>query len=82
MCRADTIRMDLWKEMRDSGCFGVKLGFESGNQLVVDTIVNKRDERSGLHDAIKHHAGGRFCMTCASHHDVVNGFSMAVVHHE
>ena len=31
---------------------------------------------------IEHHAGGRFCMTCASHHDVVNGFSMAVVHHE
>ena len=42
MCRADTIRMDLWKEMKESGCFGVKIGFESGNQAVVDTIVNKR----------------------------------------
>jgi radical SAM superfamily enzyme YgiQ (UPF0313 family) len=42
MCRADTIRMDLWREMKDSGCFGVKIGFESGNQEVVDTIVNKR----------------------------------------
>jgi radical SAM superfamily enzyme YgiQ (UPF0313 family) len=42
MCRADTIRMDLWQEMKDSGCFGVKIGFESGNQEVVDTIVNKR----------------------------------------
>jgi radical SAM superfamily enzyme YgiQ (UPF0313 family) len=42
MCRADTCRMDLWQEMKDSGCYGVKLGFESGNQHVVDNIVNKR----------------------------------------
>ena len=41
MCRADTISLDLWKVMKDSGCFGVKLGFESGNQYVVDNIVNK-----------------------------------------
>ena len=42
MCRADTIRLDLWAEMKASGCYGVKIGFESGNQHVVDTIVNKR----------------------------------------
>jgi len=42
MCRADTIRPELWQEMRDSGCFGVKIGFESGNQYVIDSIVNKR----------------------------------------
>ncbi len=42
MCRADTISMDTWREMRDSGCFGVKLGFESGNQWVIDHIVNKQ----------------------------------------
>jgi radical SAM superfamily enzyme YgiQ (UPF0313 family) len=41
MCRADTIKIGLWKEMRESGCFGVKLGFESGSQFVVDKIVNK-----------------------------------------
>ena len=41
MCRADTIRMETWQLMRDAGCFGVKLGFESGNQWVVDNIVNK-----------------------------------------
>lgn len=41
MCRADTIKMDTWRVMRESGCFGVKLGFESGNQWVVDNIVNK-----------------------------------------
>ena len=42
MCRADTSRMELWREMKESGCFGVKIGFESGNQTVVDKIVNKR----------------------------------------
>ena len=41
MCRADTIRMETWTEMKKSGCYGVKLGFESGNQYVVDKIVNK-----------------------------------------
>ena len=41
MCRADTTKMETWRLMRESGCFGVKLGFESGNQFVVDQIVNK-----------------------------------------
>ena len=41
MCRADTIALETWKLMKESGCFGVKLGFESGNQFVVDQIVNK-----------------------------------------
>jgi len=41
MCRTDTIQMTTWEEMRRSGCYGVKLGFESGNQYVVDHIVNK-----------------------------------------
>ena len=27
--------------MKDSGCLGVKVGIESGNQYVVDNIVNK-----------------------------------------
>jgi len=42
MCRADTIKLETWTVMRDSGCVGVKIGFESGNQHVVDDIVNKR----------------------------------------
>jgi radical SAM superfamily enzyme YgiQ (UPF0313 family) len=42
MCRADTSSFHLWQEMKDSGCIGVKIGFESGNQEVVDNIVNKR----------------------------------------
>jgi hypothetical protein len=42
MCRADSSRLELWQEMKDSGCYGVKIGFESGSQEVIDTIVNKR----------------------------------------
>lgn len=41
MCRADTSKIESWKLMKESGCFGVKLGFESGSQYVVDKIVNK-----------------------------------------
>jgi radical SAM superfamily enzyme YgiQ (UPF0313 family) len=41
MCRADTIKMETWQIMKESGCFGVKIGFESGNQWVVDKIINK-----------------------------------------
>lgn len=41
MCRADTIRMETWGLMKEAGCFGVKIGFESGNQQVIDRIVNK-----------------------------------------
>lgn len=42
MCRADSIKRETWLVMKQSGCFGVKLGFESGNQYVVDQIVNKK----------------------------------------
>ncbi len=42
MCRADTISLGTWQKMKESGCFGVKIGFESGNQEVLDKIVNKR----------------------------------------
>ena len=42
MCRADTIGTEDWKAMKDAGCFGVKLGFESGSQRVIDQIINKR----------------------------------------
>ena len=41
MCRADTSKKETWKKMADSGCKGVKIGVESGSQLVVDKIVNK-----------------------------------------
>ena len=41
MCRSDGSSLELWELMRDSGCRAVKLGFESGNQYVVDNIVNK-----------------------------------------
>lgn len=42
MCRADTSKPETWKAMKESGCFGVKLGFESGSQRVIDEIVGKK----------------------------------------
>lgn len=42
MCRADTIDRDTWEAMHAAGCFGVKIGFESGSQRVINEIVNKR----------------------------------------
>lgn len=41
MCRADMINRGVWQTMKDTGCFGVKLGFESGSQRVVDEIIHK-----------------------------------------
>jgi radical SAM superfamily enzyme YgiQ (UPF0313 family) len=54
MCRADTIKMELWQEMKNSGCFGVKLGFESGDQNVVDKIVNKHLDLEYAGNVVKH----------------------------
>jgi len=42
MCRADNTKPETWKAMKDAGCFGVKLGFESGSQRVIDEIVGKK----------------------------------------
>jgi glycosyltransferase involved in cell wall biosynthesis/tRNA A37 methylthiotransferase MiaB len=52
MCRADTISRDTWKLMRESGCFGVKIGFESGNQWVVDNIVRKNLDLEKARDVV------------------------------
>jgi radical SAM superfamily enzyme YgiQ (UPF0313 family) len=54
MCRADTIKMETWQAMRDAGCYGVKLGFESGNQQVVDQIVNKHLDLTYASDVVRH----------------------------
>lgn len=54
MCRADTIKMEIWQEMKDAGCFGVKLGFESGDQSVVDRIVNKHLDLTYAGEVVRH----------------------------
>lgn len=41
MCRIDTIDRAHWKLMRESGCFGVKIGYESGSQYVIDQLIKK-----------------------------------------
>jgi radical SAM superfamily enzyme YgiQ (UPF0313 family) len=54
MCRSDTISLEVWKEMKESGCFGVKIGFESGNQYVVDSIVNKHLDLEQARNVVRH----------------------------
>ena len=41
MCRADTVSRETWKEMKNSGCFGVKIGFESAVDRIVNEVVKK-----------------------------------------
>jgi len=54
MCRADTISRDTWKLMRESGCFGVKIGFESGNQWVVDNIIHKNLDLAKAEETVRY----------------------------
>lgn len=42
MTRIDTSSDEVWGAMRDAGCVGIKCGFESGSQRVVDQIVHKQ----------------------------------------
>ena len=41
LVRADTCKKDAWQIMKDNGCYAVRIGFESGNQYIVDKVVNK-----------------------------------------
>jgi radical SAM superfamily enzyme YgiQ (UPF0313 family) len=43
MCRADTTSIEIFEEMRASGCYAVKLGVESGCQELVDRCNKKLD---------------------------------------
>lgn len=42
MCRADTSSREVWQAMKDSGCFGVKLGFESASDRIVNEVIKKK----------------------------------------
>jgi len=53
MCRADSCSHDAWREMASSGCFGVKLGFESGSQSVIDNIIHKNLDLKKASETVK-----------------------------
>jgi radical SAM superfamily enzyme YgiQ (UPF0313 family) len=55
MCRADTIKLSTWNIMHEAGCFGVKLGMESGSQHVVTNIVNKHLDLTDVESRILPH---------------------------
>jgi radical SAM superfamily enzyme YgiQ (UPF0313 family) len=52
MCRADTIKLETWDIMKACGCFGVKIGMESGSQHVIDSIVNKKLDLADIENRI------------------------------
>lgn len=52
MCRADTVKLPTWDAMKDAGCFGVKIGMESGSQRVIDQIINKRLDLADIESRI------------------------------
>ena len=54
MCRADTSKKETWKKMSDNGCMGVKIGIESGSQIVVDKIVNKHLDLKYAQEVVSH----------------------------
>jgi hypothetical protein len=54
MCRADGIKHATWRAMKEAGCFGVKVGFESASQRVLDEIVNKRLDLDEAIDTLKY----------------------------
>ena len=42
LVRADTVKMETWDVMKENGCYAVRIGFESGNQELIDTVINKK----------------------------------------
>lgn len=55
MCRADTVKLETWNAMKEAGCFGVKIGMESGSQRVIDQIVNKGLDLADIENRILPH---------------------------
>lgn len=54
MCRTDSISLPVWRAMKESGCYGVKLGFESGDQQVIDEIIHKRLDLAKAVEVVRH----------------------------
>lgn len=54
MTRIDTVKRETWKEMRDSGCRGVKVGIESGVQRVIDEVIHKQLDLAKAKETIRY----------------------------
>ena len=54
LVRADTCKENAWQIMKDNGCYAVRIGFESGNQYIVDNIVNKKLDLKKAADVVKY----------------------------
>ena len=54
MCRADTVSLNVWDKMKRKWLPSVKIGVESGDQYVVDKIVNKHLDLELTKKMVKH----------------------------
>jgi hypothetical protein len=54
LVRADTCKEDAWQVMKDNGCYAVRIGFESGNQFIVDNVVNKKLDLKKAAEVVKY----------------------------
>ena len=54
LVRADTCKHDAWQVMKDNGCYAVRIGFESGNQFIVDNVVNKKLDLKKAAEVVKY----------------------------
>lgn len=54
MTRIDTVKRETWREMRDAGCRGVKVGIESGVQRVIDEVIHKQLDLAKAKETIRY----------------------------
>jgi radical SAM superfamily enzyme YgiQ (UPF0313 family) len=54
LVRADTIKLDTWDIMKKNGCYAVRIGFESGNQELIDTVINKKLDLKKAAEVVKY----------------------------
>lgn len=51
--RVDTLDENICRKMKESGCYEVSIGIESGNQEVLDKIVKKNLRLEKVYDSVK-----------------------------
>lgn len=54
LVRADTCKENAWQIMKDNNCYAVRIGFESGNQHIVDNVVNKKLDLKKAAEVVKY----------------------------
>ena len=51
--RAETVKPDMFKKLREAGCYRVAIGVESGNPHIRKTVLNRKMSNEQIIDAFK-----------------------------